>query len=63
MIRDPIKEEMKRRGWTTYRLTQETGLGKATVYDFLSGDREIQTDSLERICEALDLELRSKDED
>lgn len=61
-FRSIIKRELDRRGWTIHRLVNESEVGRATVYDYLNGDREIQTDSLERICQALELELRRKGE-
>ena len=60
MFRDAIQAELERRGWTAHRLVNETGVGRATIYEYLNGDREIQTGSLERICEVLDLVLKRK---
>ena len=58
MFREVIHQELERRGWTTYKLVEETGIGRATVYDYLNGKREIQTDSLESIFRTLELEIR-----
>jgi transcriptional regulator with XRE-family HTH domain len=62
MLRESINRELERRDWSIHRLVKECGVGRATVYDYLNGEREIQTDSLERICEVLGLELKPKDE-
>lgn len=60
-FRNVINRELDRRGWTIHRLVNESGVGRATVYDYLNGDREIQTDSLERICQVLELKLSRRD--
>jgi transcriptional regulator with XRE-family HTH domain len=56
-FRTAIRRELDRRDWTMHRLVKESEVGRATVYDYLNGDREIQTGSLERICQTLNLKL------
>lgn len=62
-FRAVISRELDRRGWTIHRLVNESGVGRATVYDYLNGDREIQTDSLKRICQVLELELSRRNKE
>ena len=62
MIREAIRRELDRRDWAVNRLVDECGkVGRATIYDYLNEDREIQTDNLESICETLDLILINRD--
>ena len=58
IFRDAIEEELERRGWTAYRLVQETGLSPSGIYKYLSGETGIFSSSLSRICETLDLSLK-----
>lgn len=63
MFREAIEEQLKRKGWTKYRLFKESPVPKSTVYGFLNGNREIESGALEKICDTLDLELRPVDEE
>jgi len=56
-FRRAIADELHRRGWTKYRLAQESGVSKTSVSEYLRGHREIETAALERICHALGLSL------
>ena len=58
MFRDAILAQLERRGWSQYRLVQESGVSKTAVYEFLSGNRDISANNLERLCKALDLVLK-----
>jgi DNA-binding Xre family transcriptional regulator len=56
MIRFRLAEVLKRKGWTPYRLSQETGLTVPTAYRLADpGLRfgRFTTDTLDRLCEAL----------
>ena len=59
MLRKAILKELKRRGWSRYRLIEECGVSKTVVYEFLAGKREIGSSALERICKALGMTLRN----
>jgi putative transcriptional regulator len=59
MIRFRLAEILKERGWTPYRLSQVTGLTAPTLYRL--ADPELRfgrftTDTLDRLCEALDVQ-------
>jgi transcriptional regulator with XRE-family HTH domain len=56
-IRETIRSEMQRRDWTRYRLAKESGLSESVVGRFLSG-RGISIPNLERVLDALGLEIR-----
>jgi DNA-binding Xre family transcriptional regulator len=59
MIRFRLVDVLKRKGWTPYRLSQETGLTVPTAYRL--ADPALQfgrftTDTLDRLCRALDVQ-------
>ena len=59
MIRFRLADVLKRKGWTPYRLSQETGLTVPTAYRL--ADPELRfgrftTDTLDRLCHALDVQ-------
>lgn len=56
-FRQAIADELDRRGWSKYRLAQESGVSKTSVSEYLRGHREIETAALERICRVLGLAL------
>jgi DNA-binding Xre family transcriptional regulator len=56
MIRFRLADILKEKGWTPYRLSQETGLTVPTAYRLADpGQRfgRFTADTLERLCEAL----------
>ena len=59
MIRLRLAEVLAERGWTPYRLAQETGLTVPTAYrlaDPALRFGRFTTDTLERLCAALDVQ-------
>lgn len=64
MIKKAILAEMKQRGWTCYRLSQELKgkLPRRTIYAYLSdkGDckRDISTERASKILKVLDLKIK-----
>ena len=59
MIRFRLAEVLKEKGWTPYRLSQATGLTVPTAYRL--ADPELRfgrftTDTLDRLCRALDVQ-------
>jgi DNA-binding Xre family transcriptional regulator len=59
MIRFRLAEVLKRKGWTPYRLSLETGLTVPTAYRLADpGQRfgRYTTDTLDRLCQALDVQ-------
>ncbi len=56
MIRFRLAKLLKERGWTAYRLAQETGLTIPTAYRLADPDQEFGRftgDTLDRLCAAL----------
>lgn len=60
MIRKSIEAELKRRGWTTYRLVQHVRgeIPPATVYAYLAGTRDLTTQRADILLKALGLTIR-----
>ena len=60
MIKKAIKSELKRRGWTCYRLSKELKdkLSQRTVYSYLSNERDISAKRASKILEALGLKIK-----
>src|SRR5687767_7413465 len=59
MIRFHLASVLKRKGWTPYRLSQETGLAVPTAYRLADPDMEFgrfTADTLDRVCAALDVQ-------
>jgi DNA-binding Xre family transcriptional regulator len=58
MIADTIRTEILADGRTIYQLAQETGIDQSNIRAFIAGKRGMSLDALERLCEALKLQLR-----
>jgi putative transcriptional regulator len=59
MIRFRLSEVLKQKGWTPYRLSQETGLTVPTAYRLADPRQEFgrfTTDTLDRLCSALEIQ-------
>lgn len=56
MLRDTIKEEIKRSGKTQKEISERTGITENQISKFLNGG-EMVSKNIAKICEALDLEL------
>lgn len=58
MIRFRLKELLEERGWTAYRLAQESGLTVPAAYRLASADstlRRLDLDTLDVLCRVLDV--------
>ena len=58
MIREKILKELERRDKSKYWLAAESGVRKQRIYPYLSGQAEMKTGNLEKICKVLGLELK-----
>jgi putative transcriptional regulator len=57
MIRVRVAEQLRKKGWTAYRLAQESGLPIQTAYRLARSDaapRRLSLESLDALCRALD---------
>ena len=59
LIKIILKEEMKKRNWTNYRLSKESGVPQSTVSDHFSEDKEVipSNDSIGKYCSALGISV------
>ena len=57
-VHERIIELLKKKGWTKYKLAQETGLYQTTVYDWFN-DKGYTPDrkSIELVCAAMNISL------
>lgn len=57
-VQERISELMNKKGWTKYKLAQETGLYQTTVYDWFN-DKGYTPDrkSIELICAAMNISI------
>lgn len=59
MIRFHLAAVLKKKGWTPYRLSQETGLTVPTAYRLADPTLRFgrfTADTLDRLCQALDVQ-------
>lgn len=52
-----ISDEMAKQGVTNYRLAQLTGLSQPTIASMLRGESSPSLDTLNKVCEALNLKI------
>ena len=56
-IRDEIRKAIKASNKTRYRLSKETGIVQSQLSRLMSGEKGVSLDNLERLADALDLEI------
>ena len=59
-IRQIIMAELDRRDMTQLRLSQLTGILPHRISEYLSGQRDVNAETLRKMLEALQLEIRPK---
>jgi len=57
-MRQIIKDEMKRQGVTQIAMEEMTGILQHRISDYLTGKRDVNAETLRKMLEALDLEIR-----
>ena len=58
MIRETIATELARRGWAKAELARRSGVQRPQVVNYLSGRRDARGETLEKLLQALKLEIR-----
>lgn len=53
-FRKIINSSLKKRGWSVYKLSQESGIAYETVRGYLAGDHDITAAKLEAVLTAID---------
>ena len=61
-IRETIKKELKKRGWSRYRLVKELdgAISATSVYEYLRGETDLGSDGVSIIMKTLGLTITSK---
>ena len=61
-IRDAIQKELRKRGWSYYRLAKELEgkMPARTIYAYLSGDCDLVSERVSIILETLGLTIKAK---
>ena len=59
-IRQTIRERLKQRGMTQASLAKMAEMTEPRVSDYLTGKRDVNADTLRKMLEALNLEIRPK---
>lgn len=56
-ILDELKRRIQASGKSRYALSKQTGIEESALSRFMAGTRGLSIDSIEKLAEALDLEL------
>lgn len=56
-FKERLQQILKERGWSIFKLTAESGLSENTIYNWFKFDSVPRIDSIERICETLEISL------
>lgn len=55
-----LKRTIEKSGRTPCSIAREAGLDTAAMYRFLSGERQLKSGSIDRLCDVLNLQLTPK---
>src|SRR5262245_43247436 len=55
-----LKEAIRTSDKTLYRVAKESGVGLSPLYRFMAGERGLNIQAVEKLCDALDLQLVPK---
>ncbi len=56
-ISERLREELQKSGWTPSTIGRAAGVSPGIIHRFLSGERGLALDTIDRICDVLALEL------
>ncbi len=56
-LSDQIRRAVDDCGRTRYRISMETGISQSTLSRFMSGERGLPTDTLDKLADYLDLNI------
>jgi len=57
-VSEQLRQAILDSGLTLYRVAKDASVGYASLHRFVSGERTISQDVLDRLCASLDLVLR-----
>ena len=52
-IREQIIDDLRRAGWTQYRLSIESGVTQAIISRYVSGKRDVCTETADKLAAAI----------
>lgn len=59
-VRQAIKQQLKARGWSQNELAKRSSVPQPTINRYLAGKRDITSEPLGRIMDAMDMRIRGK---
>ena len=59
-LSEQVRQAIDESGLTRYRIAQETGIDESALSKFYNGQRGINTDTLDRLGECLELEITKR---
>lgn len=62
-VSEALRKAIRDSGLSLYRVAKDAGIGYASLHRFMSSERTVSLDVFDKLCEALDLELRAKGKD
>ena len=57
-LTETIRETIKRDGWSTYALANDSGVSRPQIVRFINGTRTLTLPNADKLCVVLGLELR-----
>ena len=57
-VTSTLKRAIEKSKRTPCAIAREAGIDTASMYRFLAGERQLKSGSIDRLCEALELELQ-----
>jgi transcriptional regulator with XRE-family HTH domain len=57
MIREEIKKELDRRGWSALKLANETGIRYPSISEYLANKKELNSQNIDKILITLNLKI------
>jgi hypothetical protein len=59
-VSDTVRDAIKKSGVSIYQLSGQSGIAYAVLWRFLSGERQLTTGTLDRLCDFLGYRLVKK---
>ena len=60
LVSEKLKRAIRESGWTRYMLSQACGVTQASLSRFMSGQRSLSLDAVDKLARVLDLQLVEK---
>jgi plasmid maintenance system antidote protein VapI len=56
-VSETLREAIRESGMSLYRLAKDSGIGYSILWRFLEGERQLTTDTVDRLCDFLGCNL------